>query len=153
MDQGADFNITVTLQDSNGNPLDLTGYTGKSFMRQSFNSDLNVFALNVSILSPTTAGNIGLNLPYTSTSVIPAGRYAYDVLITNGTLTSRVLQGIMVVNPAATISSVDVNIGAIGSTGIPPSVHYGATGATSFVYWKYDPTTYMIAATGIMPGV
>ena len=63
MDQGADFNITVTLQDSNSNPLDLTGYTGKSFMRQSFNSDLNVFALNVSILSPTTAGNIGLNLP------------------------------------------------------------------------------------------
>ena len=153
MDQGADFTVTITLQDSNGNPLDLTGYTGKSFMRQSFNSDLNVFALNVSILSPTTAGNIQLSLSATSTVSIPAGRYAYDVLITNGTLTSRVLQGIMVVNPAATISSVDVNIGAIGSTGIPPSVHYGATGATSFVYWKYDPTTYMIAATGIMPGV
>lgn len=153
MDQGADFTVTITLQDSNGVALDLTGYTGNSLIRQSFYSDLNVFALNVSILSPTTAGNIQLSLPYANTSVIPAGRYAYDVLITNGTLTNKVLQGIMVVNPTATIASVDVNIGAIGSTGIPPSVHYGATGATSFVYWKYDPNTYMLAATGVMPGV
>jgi len=150
LDQGVDFNVTITLQDSSNNPIDLTGYTGKSLLRQSYYCALNVFAITVAIPIPTNSGNIQLTIPASSTSYIPPGRYSYDVIITNNVLTTKVLQGIMVVNPSATNFNINANIGATGATGIGPSAYYGAT---SYIYWRYDSNTKRLGATSVMPGI
>ena len=150
LDQGVDFNVTITLDDSSNNPIDLTGYTGQSLLRQSYYSGLNVYAITVTIPSPAISGNIQLTMPASSTSYIPPGRYVYDVIISNGLLTTKVLQGIMVVNPLATNFNIASNIGATGATGISPSAYYGAT---SYIYWKYNSDTKNLGATSVMPGV
>jgi hypothetical protein len=150
IDQGADFNVTVTLEDADSVAINLTGYTGKSLMRRSFYSGLNVYAITVVIPNPATSGNIQLSMPASTSVNIPPGRYSYDVIITNGTLTTKVLQGIIVVNPSSTNFDISVNIGATGATGIGPSAYYGST---SYVYWKYDSTLHALGATSVMPGV
>lgn len=150
IDQGADFNVTITLEDSAGAAINLTGYTGKSLLRPSYYSGLNVYAITVVIPNPATSGNIQLSMPASSTSYIPPGRYSYDVIITNGVLTTKVLQGIMVVNPSSTNFDISANIGATGATGIGPSAYYGST---SYIYWKYNSDTKSLGATSVMPGV
>jgi len=150
IDQGTDYNITLTLSDQNNLPINLTGYIGKSLMRKSFYSGLNVYAITVTVPSPATSGNIQLSIPASTSGNIPPGRYSYDVIITNGVLTTKVLQGIIVVNPLSTNFNISANIGATGATGIGPSAY---SGSTSYIYWKYDSTLKNLGATSVMPGV
>jgi len=150
LDQATDFSTTVTVHNQAGTVINLTGATGIALMRKSYYSGLNVYAMGVTIPAPATAGNVTLTMSAAATQSVPPGRYFYDVSTTASGLTSRVLQGIVVVNPSATNFNIDANIGATGATGIGPSAYYGST---SYIYWRYDSTLKALGATSVMPGV
>jgi hypothetical protein len=100
IDQGSTFSTDISLQDENGDPLVLNGYTANSQMRKWYTS-LNptaIFTTNVN----ASAGIITLSLTSNQTSNVSAGRYVYDVEIDNGTVTSRVVEGIVTVTPQST---------------------------------------------------
>lgn len=100
IDQGSTFSTDISLQDENGDPLVLNGYTANSQMRKWYTS-LNptaTFTTNVN----ATAGIITLSLTSNETSVISSGRYVYDVEIDNDTVRSRVVEGIVTVTPQST---------------------------------------------------
>ena len=133
IEKGADFEITVTLNDASGAPIDLTEYIPTGKMRDSYYNNQNVFSIDCSNVEPPTAGNIKLSLPYTATSMIPLGRYFYDVIITDATnnIVKRVLEGIVIVTPTAAIFE-----GATGSLPAYPGSYDGLNwniGATSFL--------------------
>ena len=101
IDQGATFSTSITLTDSSNNIVDLTGYTGASQMRKSATSSAYTA---FTVVLGNTAGTINLSLSANSTANVVAGRYLYDVELTEtaSNTISRVFEGIVTVNPNIT---------------------------------------------------
>lgn len=99
IDQGATFSADLSLTDDNGDVMNLNGYTANSQMRKwytSSNSTSFVTAINVA------TGTITLSLTANQTANLVAGRYVYDVEVTESGVVSRVVEGIVTVTPNAT---------------------------------------------------
>jgi len=101
VDAGADYSTIITVAATNGQPLNLTGYSVASQMRKSYSSS-TVYNFTTSLYD-AAQGKVRLQLNNAQSSAIPAGRWLYDVEITSpsGTKT-RVIEGIVTVTPEIT---------------------------------------------------
>jgi hypothetical protein len=100
IDQGTTFSTDIYLTDDNGDPIDLTGYTGASKIRKHYTSS-NSQSFSVSL--NTTYGYVTLSLSASNTSNLTAGRYLYDVEVTSSSnVVSRIVEGIVTVTPQVT---------------------------------------------------
>jgi len=100
VDQGTTFSTDIYLTDDNGDPIDLSGYTGASKMRKHYTSS-NAQSFSVSLNS--TYGYVTLSLTSSQTSDLTAGRYVYDVEVTSSSnVVSRIVEGIVTVTPQVT---------------------------------------------------
>ena len=101
IDQGATFSTTLNLTDENGDILTLNGFTANSQMRKWYSSS-NAITFNTAI--NVDSGTITLELDSGVTANIVAGRYVYDVEITDAytNAVSRVVEGIVTVTPNVT---------------------------------------------------
>ena len=101
VDAGSDYSNIITVSATNGQALNLTGYTVASQMRKSYGSS-TVFNFTSSVYEAAN-GKVRLQLPAETSSSIPAGRWLYDVEITSpsGTKT-RVVEGIVTITPEIT---------------------------------------------------
>ena len=103
IDAGADYTTTVTVSDSSGSALDLTGYTAAAQIRKTYESSAATVSFTAAFVSPRTTGQITLTLTGAQTAAIDSGRYVYDVLITSGAgALTRVVEGITTINPRVT---------------------------------------------------
>lgn len=103
LEQGTDFTTTITLDDVDGIPYNLTGIQAKSQIKKSYYSTTPTATFTISINEPNS-GTIILQLPNTVTANISAGRYVYDVVIKDSANTvTRVLEGIVNVIPQVTV--------------------------------------------------
>lgn len=101
VDAGSSYSNIITVTATNGQPLDLTGYTVASQMRKSYQSS-TAFNFNASIYQ-AESGKVRLQLTPSQSEVIPAGRWLYDVEITSPTGNKlRVVEGIVTVTPQIT---------------------------------------------------
>ena len=101
VDAGASYSNIISVAATNGQPLNLTGYSVASQMRKSYQSS-TAFNFTASVYN-AEQGKVRLQLTPEQSSAIPAGRWLYDVEITSpsGTKT-RVVEGIVTVNPQIT---------------------------------------------------
>lgn len=100
IDQGTTFSTVINLTDDNGDPIDLTGYTGDSEMRKHYTSS-NSTSFSVSLGG--VDGTVTLSLTSAQTSNLTPGRYVYDVEVTSGAnVVSRIVEGIVTVTPEVT---------------------------------------------------
>lgn len=98
VDQNSDFSTTVLLQDSSGNPLNLTGYTATGKIKKYYGSN-NFVTINVTLMSPLAGGQIMLSINKNITKHMDIGRYVYDVKLTDSNnVSKKVLEGILTVN-------------------------------------------------------
>ncbi len=102
VDQGTTYSVTVLVTDNTGTVRNLTGFTGRAQLKRSYYTNTNT-AFTVSIPDPTT-GEIELSLTAPQTSNLKAGRYVYDLEITNAneTIVERIVEGIVTVYPECT---------------------------------------------------
>jgi hypothetical protein len=102
VDQGSTYSNIITVASSTGSALDLTGYTVASQMRKSYGSS-TFYTFTASVFDAAT-GKVRLQLTSTQTSAISAGRYLYDIEITNiaTSAKTRILEGIVTVTPEIT---------------------------------------------------
>jgi hypothetical protein len=101
VDAGSTYNTIITVAASNGQALDLTGYSVASQMRKSYQSS-TYHAFTASVYD-ATAGKIRLQLTDEQSGAIPMGRWLYDVEIESPTgARTRVIEGIVTVNPQIT---------------------------------------------------
>lgn len=101
IDQGASFETTIDVTDEDGTVVNLTGYTGAAQMRKHYTSSAQT-AFTVAISS--AAGQVTLSMNSATTNSISAGRYVYDLELTE-TATStvtRLVEGIVTVTPGVT---------------------------------------------------
>jgi hypothetical protein len=105
IDQGATFNSVVTLKNQDGTAMNLNGYTVASQFRKSYQSSV-ANSFTASVYGAAANGQVRLQLSAAASSAIKAGRYLYDVEITN-TFSGekfRVLEGIVILSPEITQS-------------------------------------------------
>jgi len=109
VDAGSDYSNIITVAGSNGQPLDLTGYTVASEMRKSYLSK-TAYPFTATIYS-ASSGEIRLQLAGGVSAQMWPGRYQYDVEITSATgARTRVVEGIVTVTPEIT---------QVGVSGVP----------------------------------
>ena len=99
IDQGASFSSDVTVTNSDGNVVDLTGYTTEAKMAKSHGASSSVTITSALASDPTT-GVVELTDTQTAALDAPA-RYVYDVYITQTSTSTvtRVIEGVITVNP------------------------------------------------------
>ena len=105
IDQGATFSTDVTVSDTDGTAFNLTGYTAAAKMALGYSSTRTRTSLTASIASDPTTGIITLSLTADQTDSLEApARYVYDVEITktSDSTVTRVIDGIITVNPSVT---------------------------------------------------
>lgn len=99
IDQGATFSTVIDLVDETGTPINLSSYTGASQLRRHYTSS-NATSFSVSL---TSNGVVTLALTANQTASLTAGRYVYDVEVTDsGGTVSRIVEGIVTVTPNVT---------------------------------------------------
>lgn len=102
IEQGANLTSVVTVNDAQGDAVNLTTYTAASQLRKSY------YSSSANTLTATVTGNsngqITLSMTAANTALLTPGRYVYDLVITNSTDNSktRVIEGTAVVLPSVT---------------------------------------------------
>jgi hypothetical protein len=101
VDAGANYSNIITVSASNGQALDLTGYTVASQMRKSYQSSTSYnFTSSIYLAA---SGKVRLQLTDVQSASIPAGRWLYDVEITSGAgIKTRVVEGIVTITQQIT---------------------------------------------------
>lgn len=99
VDQGTTFETTLDLTNDDGSAINVTNYVFSGQIRKSYYSSNATANLTVSIIN-AQSGNINLTLNSATTTNIKAGRYLYDVKMTDtSNVTTRIVEGILTVTP------------------------------------------------------
>ena len=102
IEQGANLTSTITVNDTQGDAVNLTTYSASAQLRKSYySSSANTLT---AIITGNANGQITLSMTAANTSNLTPGRYVYDLIITNSTDNSvtRVVEGTAVVLPSVT---------------------------------------------------
>ena len=103
VNSNSDFAQSFNLESSGGEfPLNLTGYKITAQFRKWSGSSTSV-SFGTTITNPPTRGQIYLTLNSEQTKNLKAGRYVYDVVITDiYGVKSRVIEGMVLVREGVT---------------------------------------------------
>jgi hypothetical protein len=105
IEQGATFALNLTLQDADGDPFDLTGYTGRAQLRVRYSdaSPLVSFTVTVpQVGTLATEGKLSVGLTATQTANLPPRALVYDLELVKNADVIRILQGRAEVSPEVT---------------------------------------------------
>jgi len=104
IDQGSDYSALVTVVNSSGVPVNLTGYQVESQIRK-FHGSSAAYCFNATI-ADAEAGKVRLRLSSDESQAMDAGRWLYDVrIISTSGLKKRVIEGLVTIVPQATKES------------------------------------------------
>lgn len=106
INQGENYNLTATLTDTSGTPINISGYALRGKVRYSYGSTGILVDLEPSVTN-ATGGVINFTLTPQETAALPITVAVYDIeRYVSGqspeTTVSRVLQGSVTVTPEAT---------------------------------------------------
>ena len=101
VDQDADFTQTLTVKDSTGTVVDLTGLTVTSKLRKTHLSTSST-SFTTALVSATD-GTCSITLTDTVTATLTEGRYVWDLTTTTSAgLITRRIEGRATVTPSVT---------------------------------------------------
>ena len=114
IEQGATTDFEIVYKDSNGDPIDLTGYNARMQLKDSIGGSSTFLTLSSSLSpdgtglnlsgsgglnasKPTTSGSIGIFIGYVSSSNLSFSSAVYDLELVSGSgnaaVVTRLLQG------------------------------------------------------------
>jgi len=102
INQGATFESDLDLVDDDGSAINVANYVFSGQIRKSYYSLNPTANLTLNIVN-AASGNVNIYLSAATTSNIKAGRYVYDVKMTDTTNTvTRIVEGVITVTPQVT---------------------------------------------------
>ena len=104
LEQATTFNFQFQIK-NDSTPLNLTGYTGTMTVRPFTGSTTQTLVgttANGYMVFNAAQGRVTVTFPSTITN-IAAGRYVYDLVLTNGSIVTRYLEGQFTVTPGVTV--------------------------------------------------
>ncbi len=93
IEQDAQFTLQFVVQNSDGSPFNLTGYTADAQVRETATSKHSLATFSTSISTPTLGGPVIVSLNDAGSLAIPAGVFYWDFFIRNSGSSIRLLQG------------------------------------------------------------
>jgi len=109
IEQGSTIDFEIQYKDSNSNPINLTGYSGKMMIRSNYadqnpttyitlSSSLAVDGTGLNFSgsngnTPPISGSIGIYISATSSSAFTFTTARYDLEIRSGSVITRILEG------------------------------------------------------------
>ena len=108
IDQGADWFFTVTYENPNGTPINITGYTAALQVRSLPSTPTAVLSLSTGagITITGATGVIEIHATAEQTRIIDEGTYVYDLEITSpatpDAIRTRIVQGQAIVSAEVT---------------------------------------------------
>ena len=112
INQGASFELPVTVKKLDGTAFDLTGYLGRGQIRKYHRSVDIIISFTVTITAPPTNGQLTVALTPAQTATIPGGEiatddrstYCYDIEIykAGDSVVLRILEGNAYISPEVT---------------------------------------------------
>ena len=98
---GADFNSEYTVVNTSGSAFDFTSWTGSSQLAKSVSIGSSSHAIETFTVGFTSAagGVFKISLGKSRTRTLPEGRYVYDVNVSSGSTTYRIVSGDVLVIP------------------------------------------------------
>ena len=101
--QGETFKILMTvINDDTGAPLNIVGQEFVAQLRENYSTEDVAATFVIQKLQPYACGSLFMSLDTTETELLNQRKYVYDVKMTSGSITRRILEGYFVVRPAAT---------------------------------------------------
>ena len=104
LEQATTFNFQFQIK-NDSTPLSLVGYTGTMTVRPFTGSTTETLVgttANGYMVFDAAQGRVTVTFPSTITN-IAAGRYVYDLVLTNGSIVTRYLEGQFTVTPGVTV--------------------------------------------------
>tara|TARA_B100001093_G_scaffold314159_1_gene299751 strand:- start:10 stop:351 length:342 start_codon:yes stop_codon:yes gene_type:complete len=104
IEKGATFSSTFDVKKQDNSALNLTGFSFSAKMRKHAASAGSI-GFAVTYGSAPADGKVTLSMTNTQTGIITAGRYEYDVLISNNFsgAKTKIFTGQVLVNPTSSI--------------------------------------------------
>lgn len=97
IEQGSTYSRTLTFKQSNGNAVDLTGFSALMHMRKNVDDSSTLLELSTSnnrIALGGSNGTIAITISATDTASLPAVEGVYDLEINNGSgIIEKVIAG------------------------------------------------------------
>ena len=107
IEQGSTLNLELQYKDGDGNPIDLTDYSGKMQIRPTVSSTTTYITLSSSLQpdgtglnfsgsngsTPPTSGSIAIYISADSSSLLNFDTGVYDLEISSGSFVERILEG------------------------------------------------------------
>lgn len=107
IEQGATYQVELQYKDSNNNPIDLTGYSGRMQIRPAIGSTTSYLYLSSSLQPDGTglnfsgsnnikspiSGAIGIYISAVTSSLLTFTTGVYDLELQSGSVVTRILQG------------------------------------------------------------
>jgi hypothetical protein len=90
IEQGANFSSTISVLGDDGQPFNLTGYTGAAQLRKHYSSS-SYHTFTVALGGNT--GIVTLSMTPTQTGAINSGIHVFDCEVTSGNTVYRVAEG------------------------------------------------------------
>ena len=101
IDQGTTFTASIDCTAADNSPLNLTGYTVAAQLRKTYDSTTKTDF--TAIIANATTGRLQISLTPVQTGALSAGRYVYDVEITDlSGIITRVVEGQVEITPGVT---------------------------------------------------
>ena len=101
IDQGTTFTASIDCTASDDNALNLTGYTVAGQLRKTYDSTTSIPF--TALVANALTGRLQISLTPTQTGALSAGRYVYDVEITDQAgIITRVVEGQVEITPGVT---------------------------------------------------
>jgi hypothetical protein len=102
IDQGSDWSAVLTFNNTDGTPRDFANCTVSGQMRKGYGSTTYT-AITATFVAPNSSGKVKLALGNATSTAMKAGRYVYDVELTDSfSLKSRLVEGIITITPEVT---------------------------------------------------
>jgi len=123
LEQGTTTNFEIAYTDSNGDPVDLTGYNARMQLRPTPGSETIYLTLSSSLgpcgtglnmsgsagINPPTSGTIGIYISAASSSLLDFNQASYDLEIASGSgncaVVTRLLEGKIQLSKEITLGS------------------------------------------------
>lgn len=98
---GASFDDSFTVRTISGSAFDFSGWTGSSQIAKSVSIGSSSYAAETFNVGFTSAfdGEFNISLGSSQTRNLKEGRYIYDILVSSGTTTYRIVEGNILVKP------------------------------------------------------
>lgn len=98
---GSTYSLSIAVQDDAGNLLNLSGFNISGFVKCNYSDTGKIIDLGAQITMPTS-GQISLNVPFLATTGLPTTVGVYDIEISNGITTNKILRGYAYIHPEVT---------------------------------------------------